>query len=134
MTDNSITFHYSDKRWVRSQLLGLEWPDMLGILNKADNPLPIDPRLFEGLEKLRKFTDKAGRVYIKAGVLSTAAKEDADEGARYEIPGLLFDGIYNIKMLLLLQGIATHADFSWYPAPCTFYNDRMRGAIVGMRL
>lgn len=127
----SITFHYTNGSWLRSQLLEINWPDLQPILDMPNNALPLDDSLFLGLEKLKPFCDKAGRVYFKNGVISTSTESDA-EGAAIEVPGFE-DGIYNIEMLNLLRGVATHIDFHGYPNPCTFYGDRLRGAIIGMR-
>lgn len=133
---NSITFHYSDGRWIRTQLLSDAWPDAVtqgAILNKPCNPVPVDPRLFEGLSLLRAFSDDVSRVYIKNGTLSTHA--DGEQGATYEIEDLEFEGIYQIKMLELLKDIAVTADFSRYPEPALFFNTEwVRGAIVGMKM
>jgi hypothetical protein len=41
-------------------------------------------------------------------------------------------GIFNMKQLLLLKTIANTIDFTGYPAPCIFYGDMVRGAIMGM--
>jgi hypothetical protein len=37
-------------------------------------------------------------------------------------------------MLMLLKGKIKQADFTTYPSPCVFYGERMRGAIIGMRM
>lgn len=132
VTENSITFHYSDGRWVRSQLFDIAWPDLAKVLDKPANPTPIDARIFEALTVIRPFADKMGRVFIDDGSLSTSQEHTA-EGASYDIPGLPFAGIYNIQMLASLQSVATHADFTTYPNPCMFYGERLRGAIIGMR-
>lgn len=136
VTTNSITFHYVSKRWVRTQLLDVRWPDMDKLFAAAapERAITIDPRLFYGLEKIRKFTDKSGRVFIEKGILRTAPKDDVDEGARFEVPGFTPEGVYQIDMLLMLKSIAKQADFSPYPAPAFFYGDVLRGAIVGMRM
>src|SRR5262245_21297276 len=60
VTETSITFHYADQRWVRTQLLDIKWPSIEQLFQKPHNPQPIDKKLFEGLEKLKPFTDKAG--------------------------------------------------------------------------
>lgn len=134
VTDNSVTFHYLDQRWIRTQLLGTEWPDIARLFASGDKATAIDNRLFDGLDKLKRFTDKAGRVFIEKGTLRTAPGDKEDEGARFDIPGFECEGIYNIEMLMLLKGIATHVDFSTYPAPSVFYGNRLRGALVGMRM
>lgn len=132
VSENSITFHYSDGRWVRSQLLEKDWPDLSKVLDKQSNPTTTDARIFEALLTLKPFVDKMGRVFISDGVLSTSM-EAGVEGASYEIPGLPFAGIYNIEMLSLLKDVAVQSDFTLYPDPCLFYGERLRGAIIGMR-
>jgi hypothetical protein len=132
MTDHSMTFHYPDKRWVRTQLLNAEWPDLDSLLNRDSLPVVIDPRVFVGLAKLRPFSDKMGRVFIKDGIFSTTP--DASEGAVYTIPDSNINGIYQIDMLAKLETLATHIDWAGYPSPCLFFGkDNTRGAIVGMR-
>lgn len=129
---HSITFHFSGERWVRSQLLDINWPDLAPILDKPSTAIPIDPELFEGIQKLRPFADKAGRIYFKEGVISTSPEHD-EEGAAFRLENFPYDGIYQIDMLRLLDGTATHIDFTPFPRPCNFYGERLRGAIIGMR-
>jgi len=133
MDSNSMTFHYSNGRWIRTQLLEVTWPELTRILNVTSNPTPIDPRLFEALTSLEGFTDKMGRVYIRNGVLRTE-NDDSMSGAGYVVDGLGIEGAYQIKMLGLLNGIATHADFTRFPEATMFFGERLRGAILGMRI
>lgn len=132
VTKNSISFHYTDGRWVRSQLLSSEWPNLAKVLDKPANPIPINERIFEGLDTIKPFADKMGRVFIQGDTLLTHL--DGDAGASFEVTGLNCEGVYQIEMLKLLQGAANTADFSAYPAPCLFYGDKLRGAIIGMRV
>ncbi len=129
---NSVTFHYADERWIRTQLYETAWPDLRRVLDHTCSPVPVDPRLFAGLDMISSFADELGRVYIENGVLRT--HEHHDMGATYQADGLAMTGLYQIKMLSLLQGTATHADFGRYPEAALFYGDRLRGAIVGMRM
>lgn len=131
--ENSLTLHYTDGRWIRTQLLETTWPDIGKILSVESNPSPIDPRLFEALEALSNMSDSAGRVYMRDGVLQTHDSE-AEAGASYEVAGLGIEGAYQINMLKLLDGVATHADFTRYPNPTLFFGERLRGAIIGMRM
>ncbi len=131
--DNSVTFHYSEGRWLRTQLRSAEWPDLSKVLDKPCNPEPVDSRLFDGLAVLAPFTDKRlGRIFIRDGVMSTHTA-GSDEGATYAIEGFPHFGVYNVNMLALLQGVAEKADFSTYPGPCLFFGESLRGAIIGMR-
>lgn len=130
--ETSITFHYSDGRWLRTQLYETKWPDLSRILDVAHSASPVDERLFGALDYLKPFADSLGRVYINEGIIST--HQDLDMGASFEISGLPMRGIYRIEMLELLHGVATKADFTRYPDPTIFYGDRLRGAIVGMQM
>lgn len=132
ISEKSITFHFSDKKWIRTALLATEWPDLNPILDKPTNPVPVPDELFEALESLKPFTDKLGRVFLFNGRAYT--HEGTEEGASYDLPNFNVTGIYRIEMLELLKGIATKADLSFYPAPCLFFGDKLRGAIIGMKL
>lgn len=135
VTPTSMTFHYETGRWIRTQLLSLEWPDIDKLLGAEHNATPVDPRIFEGLDTIAPFADKMGRVFIGNGKLSTAPAE-AEESAHgeFEIPELAMEGIYQIDMLSLLKDVAQFADFTTYPKPSLFFGDKVRGAIVGMRM
>lgn len=133
ISGNSITFHYADGRWIRSQLLCTEWPFGMieKILNRDNSPVPVPEDLFSAINKLNKLTDGSNRIYINHGLLTTHMEEE--QGGSVEVDGLEFQGCYNIAMLSLLEGVVTHADFTLYPEPALFFGDRLRGAIVGMR-
>jgi DNA polymerase III sliding clamp (beta) subunit (PCNA family) len=132
LTDVSITFHYSGGRWLRTQLFETQWPDLSKVLNKESNPQPVDARLFEALTNLKPFTDKMGRILFR-GAGKIATHDDETEGAGYELEGFDHTGVYQIDMLGLLEGNVKTIDWSLYPAPCMFFGDKLRGAIVGMR-
>lgn len=130
-TENSFTLHYTGNRWLRSQLLPTDWPDLAAILDKPSNPKPIDTRIFKGLETLKPFIDKLGRVYFSNGSMCT--HEGEDEGATFTLDETSIDGVYRLEILRLLEGAAATIDWSLYPQPCIFYGDRLRGALIGMR-
>lgn len=129
---NSITFHYADGRWIRSQLYSTEWPNLSKVLDQPSNPEPVPAGLFEGLNVLRPFMSKLGQVFIKEGFMHT--HEDINEGASFDIDWPYKESMFSLEMLSLLEGVAKQVDFNTYPSPCLFYGDRLRGAIIGMRL
>jgi DNA polymerase III sliding clamp (beta) subunit (PCNA family) len=134
-SDKSFTFHFEDGRWIRTQLLSTEWPDVDRILNQdGANPQPIDKNIFVALEKLKKFVDKGGRVYFEPGHARTHL--DEGEGSVFEMPESELKGIFNWDMLKLLDGIAEHADFTRPNKPCLWYGagGYVRGAIIGMAM
>lgn len=129
---SSVTFHYPDGRWIRTQLLSNEWPDLARVLDRRPGefaPEPIDPALFPALHKLKAFTDKYGRIYVANGMISTHL--DHTEGSSVEAPSIAWDGVYGCEWLMLMEGIATYADFRGQHI--LFLGDRLRGAISRMR-
>lgn len=131
ITDTSFTLHYTGDRWIRTQLLTTEWPDLRSILSKESAQLPVDQAMFEALETIRPFVDKAGRVFFQDG--SVVTNQVDGEGAGVALENFPFDGCYNIEILRLLQGVADKIDWSTYPSPCLFQGERLRGALIGMR-
>lgn len=132
MTESSITFHYSENRWLRTQLYSTtEWPDLGKILDQPSQQFIIDEDIFKGLEVIKPFVDKQGTVLFAEGKITTHM--DESDGASFEVEGLCHEGKYNIGMLELLNGAAKTIDWTTYPKPCLFQNDRLRGAIIGMR-
>ena len=131
-TENSISFHYSDGRWIRTALLNLDWPDLAKVLDVPCNATTFDQRIFEALDVVKPFVDKQNRVYLHDGIISTTLEEG--EGASYTIPDFPHEGVYQLPMLNLLKGVANSIDFTLYPKPCIFYGDRLRGALIGMRV
>lgn len=130
-TENSLTLHYASGRWIRTQLRSTDWPDFAKVLDKPSTQVPINPQIFEGLEVVKPFTDKLGRVTFHESALCTSLTEG--DGARFDVADLTYEGSYNVDMLASLNGVATTIDFTTYPGPCLFMGDRLRGAIIGMR-
>lgn len=131
VTTNSITFHYEGERWLRTQLFATEWPDLSAVLNRPSQQMPLDERIFDGLDSVKDFVDKLGCIFLMPDELRTHA--DELEGAGFAMEAFGWEGKYNIEMLKLLKGTATTIDWSTYPGPCMFQGDRIRGAIIGMR-
>lgn len=134
ISNNSMTFHYSDGRWIRTQLFGVEWPDLSAVLDAEHNATPVNKQLFEGLEMIKPFTDKNGRVLIEG--LTVRTHEDPSEGASFELAQetILPPSSFQVEMLLLLADSAETLDLTAHPAPCLFFGDRLRGAVIGLRL
>lgn len=133
LTNDSITFHYADGRWIRSQLLDTEWPMSIiaNLLDQPSNAVPLPDDFFKGLATITKLADGARRVYMMDGKLRTS--DNPDDGAEYDV-GLPCDGLYNMNMLGLLDGVVTSVDFARYPEPALFFGGKLRGAIVGMKM
>lgn len=133
LEENSITFHYTDGRWIRTQLFSTEWPPIEKILAEKGNQSPIDDRIFPAMEKLKNFLDKSGRVVFTVGAVQTA-QDDNEEGGKVELPGSTMQGVYTYEFIMLLKGVATHIDFGAYPNACMFQGHMVRGAILGRKM
>lgn len=131
-TANSITFHFADDRWLRTQLVSTGWPEKATtLLDRGFDYKPVPPDLFEGLQAVKPFLDKDGRVHFLGDELSTS--QVAEIGAHYQVDGLPKGHCYAFKVLELLEG-ATAIDFDPFPQPCGFLADGMRGMFLGMRI
>lgn len=132
VAETSVTFHFENDRWLKAQVSTLEWPDLTTILERESNQIPAYPGFFDGIESLLPFVDAEERLHLLEGILATASV--IDEGASVEIPDLPGGGCFNAKQLLKLNGVINTIDLTQYPAPCLFFGNNIRGAIVGMRV
>lgn len=132
ISDNSITFHYPDNRWVRSNLLSLDWPDISKVLDRPSNALPVEDTFYEVVERLSSFTDESDRILFMENALST--HQDDNIGAKEDLVGIQEGPAFQAKQLLSLRGVANKIDFAQYPAPCIFFGENLRGAIIGVRV
>lgn len=130
-TRNSISFHFSGNRWIRTQLLITEWPGQIDRILECEGTPQLAPEgLFEALETLKPFTDDGSRVFFTPTGIATS--HEPETATTVDIEGLP-TGCYHHAMLTLLDGIADKVDFTTYPKPCKFQGDKLRGVIVGLR-
>ena len=134
---HSVTFLYENGSWLKSHLLATTWPNLDDILKSDGNEtlyeLPND--FFDGLRSIEPFVDQTfKKVYFRDNAISTHQVDE--EGAFYEFESPFpYGGVYNIEMLLKLDGVVETIDFGAYPNKALFYGpDNIRGYIVGMRL
>lgn len=127
--DASVTFHYEDGRWIRTQLLATDWPNVEPILDKPAKLIPVPEGLVEHLETIKPFLENELLVYFGDNHIRTM--DTVDDGTLIAVPGITFEGVYRHSALRLLGGVATAVDFTGYPEPVMFQGDRLRGAIIG---
>lgn len=140
LTENSISFWFSETRWMRTQLVESSgWPTEMVIkilngLSSATNQVTFHEDFFPSIERLKPFLEDAGTVYLDADRVATSKHEG--EGASVEVPatGMVERQAYHYRNLMLLSEVADTIDWSTYPKPCYFLADRLRGAIVGQRV
>lgn len=132
MTAESVTFHFSGERWLRTQTYTTEWPDLSLVLNQNSNQEKVPEGIWQAIENLIPFVDELGRIFLCPGLVSTGITEGKD--AVIELPEVQANACFNFEQLLLLKTVAKSVDFSSYPRPCLFQGNEIRGAIVGMRV
>lgn len=133
---DTVTFHYSDGKWIKSPLLGLDWPNVRGMMANAwqgAQLASITDDFKKACAKLAKTSqDEPPRIYFRTGELSTRAGGQADGGAVIEIAGAVPVGCYNAKLLNVMLAAATYVDFAKYPSPIPFAGGNLRGLIMGV--
>lgn len=139
MTDNSISFWFGPKRWMRSQLLiDGGWP-----IDKVDglmatngrNPQPFPDGFFDAVEKLKPFLGEQGSVYLSPDRMATTPVDEDGTSIEVELPQVTGMQAYHQKHLELLGRVAKQIDWSDYPRPCQFTDGgRMRGVIIGQKV
>lgn len=136
---NSVTFHYEDGRWLRTQLLSQEWPadKMNSVLNIPNTQAPFPATLAPALERLAPFISSDWNpIYLREGAISTVLDDAQEEGVTIEALGVPGGPVFNSKSLRLIAGEVETIDFTLYPRPCIFYGQGgfSRGAIIGMSM
>lgn len=105
------------------------WPDMVPFFSKLPAEMPEIPlALREAASVVTRFADRhvgldASKVETKTAGMETEYDIDFTKGA----------GTYNARLLSLILERATHADFSFYPAPIFFRGDALEGTAVGIK-
>lgn len=138
-TPNSITFHYENGNWLKSQLLSTDWPNIAPVLDRPSAPAPVPPDFFDILGRLAPYADANRRVYLRGDTLSTHLEEGIGAVSSLASP-IAGKGLYNIDLLRSLDGLVAAIDFSLYPSAALFFGPNtdagypvLRGAIVGMK-
>lgn len=139
-SERSITFHYDDGRWIRSQLLTTAWPSIEPVLDRPSTACALPPDFFDALDYLEPYCDEHRSIHFPSSQTLATHLQDG-QGATFELGTPLAVGAimgrYNIDQLRHLAGLMAVCDWSLYPAPALFYGNedlaQFRGAIVGMR-
>lgn len=132
VNETSMTFHFEDGKWLKTQLYETEWPDLSLILNKPSKQESFVENFFDAIENLLPFVNDSNCILFSSEEITT--NKEAELGSSIALVGLPDECSFNAKQLLLLKSIANTIDFKMYPEPCLFYGDNIRGAIVGMQL
>ena len=134
MTERSVTFHFPEGRWFRTQTNPTEWPDIGRVLDKNPEPYDLPANFFTNIELLRPFVDDLNRLYFVDGAMATSVEDGVGARVEHDPDWLEFaptELVFNINMMRMLNGVATSFDFN--QKPCLFFGENLRGAIMEMR-
>lgn len=130
-TDRSVSFHYLDGSWMKTQLFNMEWPRQMidRILGTPGPREPILPDLAEAVEVIAGFAENAAApIYFEDGYVATSPH--AQDGAMAGVPGLKGGPCFGMRPLRLVLGVAETFDPQGDPAPFTGAHGRLRGALL----
>ena len=131
--ESSVTFMYDEHLWVKTQLYETNWPDLNRVLDSTGADMqPISEEVFEAVRTVSPFVDELNRVIFKDGSVTTNTEGGA--GGTVTLDDFSYEGVYNYKYFLSLEGLITKIDLTKYPSPCVFEGENIRGALMGMRL
>lgn len=138
VTENSLTFWFGETRWMRTALVeASEWPfaQINTLLDMpAGDQLPLPDGFAAAIEMLKPFLGEHGSVYMSPTKYSTSQHDGEGSSVDISTTGITEMQAYSHVQLTLLNQIAKTIDWSCYPNPCKFSNDRLRGALVGQRI
>lgn len=141
-TSRSITFHFANGSWIKSQLLTTDWPNVSPVLDRPSEPTPLPSDFFDILGQLAPYADASRRLFIRGNTLSTHLEEGIGASVLVDDPVWRSEvrGIYNIDLIRAMDGLVATLDFSRYPQPILGFGPItdagypvLRIAVVGMK-
>jgi hypothetical protein len=143
LCETSITFHYGDGRWIKSQLVSsVDWPDVSKAMDRGwktedgnwRSLPPVPTGLAPACVKLAAFGSKDEYyTHLRTNYASTMPDGTDDGGALVELGGLPDKGKFHTAYLNDVLAVATSIDLTVYPAPVPFAGGPLRGVILGAR-
>lgn len=125
-TSNSVTFHFEDGSFIKSNLYNGMFPDYTHILTYEGHPLPPASDFFEAVSKVAEFSETNYVFFIDGKVSSHRSYH---VGTSFEVDcipdNVKFNATY-IKMLAKFMDKIEFVDNKLY-----FFSDNCRGCIAG---
>ncbi len=127
-----ISFHWPDGRWLATQLLTAEWPDVAAVIERASGTQKAVPEVFWlALEQLLPLCDKADACWLLGDQIATGPEPDS-EGAAVQVD-CAPQGAYNARQLAKLRELAQTVGWDAYPNAVPFFGEKCRGVILGRK-
>lgn len=126
LTADSITVHYSEGRWLRSQLHQVDWIDVSELFQNMPSAIDsLPPGFSQAIDTIRAFLNPKGLLELNEQGMHA---DTASVGIACFPPSY-----FNADALSLAASVADAIHFASYPRPCPFRGANLRGAIIGMR-
>lgn len=129
-SEKSLTVHFFDNSWLKTQVYVEAWPDCDAILNKEHKAAPLPADFFTAVRAITPFAQE-GRLYLRKDKIQTEAEENA--GASYDVPNLDVSIVLSTQGLALIDSIVQTIDLRGNSGMCHFYGNNIRGAITQLR-
>lgn len=129
ISQRSISFHYPDGRWIKSQLLTTKWPDISKPFGLAYTPAPVPEGMMEAISRVSAFTTRTGFLHFREGEIGT--DRETDKGASCEVEGLSAGGCYRMDVVKAVMQVAESIDLSGPVAQ--FRGKMLRGVFTGTK-
>jgi hypothetical protein len=126
-SENSITFHFADESFIKTQLFKDHYPNYTAIFDAtADNPAPLPLGFFEAIDAVKDFADK-GFVHLKGDRIQSSRHDGI--GASFDIDGVPDGFSFNPEFLKGVQPHFHNTTFANHRVK--FQNGKVRGIVMG---
>lgn len=127
--DNSMTFHFDDNFWLKTQLLENQWPDMASMFKDASHDVPDG--LLEAVQTVVPFCPEqfGSVIHFSENGVATSLGDTSAEQEGFNLPKALYSG----EDLINILKIADKFDPDCYPGLTPFMGVGFRGLLVGIR-
>jgi len=128
LTDTSITFHFEDSSFIKSQLFNDRFPSYLHLFeNESINPWPVPDDFFKALKSIEPFTTDGIVHFVEGGLAASESGETF-----YKIEGLPSGWSFLIKHLLSVEHVMKTVHFDNDLNKIIFFGNNARGIVSAM--
>lgn len=126
---SSVTFHFDDGSFVKTQLYNERFPEYKHLFNRARELWPIPLKLMEAIRAVESFS-KNGIIYFDNDVVSS--RELQSEATTFKIVGLPVGLAFNAKLLIQMEHAIRNIAFNLENNETFFSADNIRGCLKGL--
>jgi DNA polymerase III sliding clamp (beta) subunit (PCNA family) len=134
ISDNAITFYYSNDRFLYSNLIVNKWPDIDSLLVKSGlniGYVSISKEVKEAIKHLGKFSARGMYLVFEGSAIKLTNLEESENSASFSIENYNFPFMcFNYEMFLKVVESSDSIDYTNYPT-VYFKSQELVGAIRG---